>query len=53
MKTEYKYKGYHIFVDSFKPRRYRVVSYSKDFTPKTFSSLIKCKKFIDKILGVD
>ena len=52
-KTTWKYKGYNIFLESYKPRKYRIVSYAKDFKPVNVKTLVKARKYIDKVLGVD
>ncbi len=52
-KTEWKYKSYHIYLESYSPRKYRIVSYANDFKPKIVRTLPQARKFIDKILGVD
>ena len=51
-KTRWKYKGYNIFLENWKPRRYRIVSYAGDFKPKIVNNLATGKKFIDKVLKV-
>jgi len=50
-KTEYKYKGYHIFpIMILNSKKYKLVSYANDFKPKIFHTLKEAKLYINLYL---